>query len=58
MGIKWQENLKYILHYILTLSLLYLALLYIIHIHMLDIVCVTHKCVEPRELHIAPQFLI
>ena len=46
-----------LIYYLLILSLLYLALLYIAHIHMLDVVVCVHTCVEPRELHIAPQLL-
>ena len=34
-----------LIHYLITLPLLYLALLFIAHIHMLDIVCVCpHLC--------------
>ena len=38
-----------LIHYLSTLSLLYLALVYIVHIHMLDIVCVCpHLCWAKR----------
>jgi len=46
-----------LIHYLLTLSLLYLALfhiVHIIHICLVLFVC-AHTSVEPRELQIAPQ---
>ena len=47
-----------LIHYLLTLSPIYLALFYIVHIILICLVlfvCLT--CVEPRELYIAPQLL-
>ena len=45
-------------HYLLTLSLIYLALFHIVHILLICLVlCVCLTCVEPRELYIAPQLL-
>jgi len=48
-----------LIHFLLTLSLiLYLALFHIVHIILICLVLfVCHTCVEPRELHIAPQLL-
>jgi len=38
-----------LIHYLSTLSLLYLAKLYIVHIHILDIVCLCpHLCLTKR----------
>ena len=55
-NISWCLRL---IHYLYTLSLLYLTLFHIVHIisYMLGIVCVCLTCVKLRELYIAPQLL-